>query len=158
MAEGSNQRNINVAHGTANAILLPLIVEYNALADSGKYYKIYNYIAKKPVRKEDFEPFEPLMLVEAIRELNDSLGIPATLGAVGVTEDKIDAMADDAIYGTTYNTVYIFFQKTMQYTQNNARLIASKLSSLKSCSILHASAIAVSRLTPMRTSRSVSIV
>ena len=84
----------NVPHGTANAIILPVIVEYNALADNGKYHKIYNYIAKTPVKKEDFDP---LMLVDAIRELNDSLGIPATLSAVGVTEDKIDAMADDAM-------------------------------------------------------------
>ena len=32
----------HVPHGVANAILLPTIVEYNALADCGKYLKIYN--------------------------------------------------------------------------------------------------------------------
>ena len=35
--------HFNVAHGVANAILLPTIVDYNALADHGKYRKIYNY-------------------------------------------------------------------------------------------------------------------
>ena len=37
----------HVAHGVANAILLPTIVEYNALADHGRYEKIYNYISKE---------------------------------------------------------------------------------------------------------------
>ena len=37
------------------------------------------------------------MLVDAIRALNNSLSIPANLTEVGVTEDKIDVMADDAM-------------------------------------------------------------
>lgn len=84
----------NVPHGVANAILLPTIVEYNALADTGKYLKLYNYIAREPMAKADFEPF---MLVDLLRELNEELGIPATLSDVGVTEDKLDQMADDAM-------------------------------------------------------------
>jgi len=84
----------NVPHGVANAILLPTIVEYNGLADNGKYVKIYNYISKTPMDASDFEPF---MLVEALEELNDSLGIPSGLAEVGVTEDKFDAMAEDAM-------------------------------------------------------------
>ena len=31
----------DVAHGVANAILLPAVVRYNALSDRGKYYDIY---------------------------------------------------------------------------------------------------------------------
>ena len=34
----------DVPHGVANAVLLPVIAEYNALADHGRYLKIYNYI------------------------------------------------------------------------------------------------------------------
>ena len=84
----------NVPHGVANAVLLPVIVEYNALADSGKYRKIYNYISKVPAYEEEFEPE---MLVNEIRALNASLGIPASLSEVGVTEDKIPLMAEDAM-------------------------------------------------------------
>ena len=84
----------NVPHGVANAILLPTIVEYNALADHGKYFNIYNYIAPLPAALEEFTPD---MLVDAIVELNDSLGIPDGLEEVGVTKDKFDAMADDAM-------------------------------------------------------------
>ncbi len=84
----------NVPHGVANAILLPTIVEYNALADTGKYLKIYNYIAKCPMYEDEFEPY---MLVELLSSLNSSLGIPSGLAEVGVTEDKFDAMAEDAM-------------------------------------------------------------
>ena len=84
----------NVAHGVANAILLPTIVDYNALADSGKYLKIYNYIARQPLTAEEFVPE---MLGDELRALNASLGIPGSLSEVGVTPDKFDAMADDAM-------------------------------------------------------------
>ena len=84
----------DVPHGVANAILLPTIVEYNGLADNGKYAKIYNYIAKCPMDAEEFEPF---MLVDLLEELNASLGIPAGLAEAGVTKDKFEVMADDAM-------------------------------------------------------------
>lgn len=84
----------NVPHGVANAILLPTIVEYNALADTGKYYKIYRYIAKAPVPEEVFEPD---MLVNEIKALNKELNIPASLSEAGVTDDKIGAMSEDAM-------------------------------------------------------------
>ena len=84
----------NVPHGVANAILLPTIVEYNMLADKGKYFKIYNYIAALPVASDEFTPD---MLVDEILELNEALGIPEGLSEAGVTKDKFDAMADDAM-------------------------------------------------------------
>lgn len=84
----------NVPHGVANAILLPTIVEYNMLADKGKYLNIYNYIAKLPAAPEEFTAD---MLVDELLDLNESLGIPAGLEEVGVTKDKFDAMADDAM-------------------------------------------------------------
>ena len=84
----------DVPHGVANAILLPTILDYNKLADKGKYKKIYEYVSE--THRSD-ESFTPDMLVDAIRALNDSLSIPATLAEVGVTEDKIDVMADDAM-------------------------------------------------------------
>lgn len=84
----------NVPHGVANAILLPTIVEYNALADQGKYFKIYNYISKTPAVESEFDP---LMLVALLVELNKQLGIPENLSQAGVSADKFDAMAEDAM-------------------------------------------------------------
>ena len=81
-------------HGVANAILLPTIVEYNALADHGRYEKIYNYISKE---KDPVIDFVPEMLVDEARDLLRDLGIPQHLADVGVTEDKIELMAADAM-------------------------------------------------------------
>ena len=100
----------DVPHGVANAVLLPVIAEYNALADHGRYLNIYNYISPIPACEDEFES---LMLVDAIRELNEDIGIPQDLTtAIRQTakrkdpakevsdeeiESKIDAMADDAM-------------------------------------------------------------
>lgn len=83
----------HIPHGVANAILLPTVMEYNALADHGRYEKIYSYLCpgEKP------EIFKPEMLVEELKSLNARLGIPSGLSQVGVTEDKILAMAEDAM-------------------------------------------------------------
>ncbi|MDR1621921.1 MAG: iron-containing alcohol dehydrogenase [Synergistaceae bacterium] len=85
----------NVPHGVANAILLPTILEYNALADNGRYEVIYNYI--KPKGKRLVGDFTPDVLLDEIKELCSSLGIPKNLTEVGVTADKIPAMAADAM-------------------------------------------------------------
>ena len=96
----------DVPHGVANAVLLPVVAEYNALADHGRYYKIYNYISEIPVYEDEFEP---MMLVDAIRSLCKAIGIPANLteainqaGKTGsisreTIEEKIEAMAADAM-------------------------------------------------------------
>ena len=83
----------HVAHGVANAVLLPTIMEFNALADQGRYAKIYTYITGKQAGSD----FVPMDCVAAIRQLNKDLGIPACLADVGVTEDKIPQMAIDAM-------------------------------------------------------------
>ena len=96
----------DVPHGVANAVVLPVIAEYNALADHGRYLTIYNDISPVPAYEEEFEP---LMLVDAIRELCEEIGIPANLteainnasktGPVSTEEieSKIEAMAVDAM-------------------------------------------------------------
>ena len=96
----------DVPHGVANAVLLPVIAEYNALADHGRYLTIYNDISPVPAYAEEFEP---MMLVDAIRELCGEIGIPANLteainnaGKTGPVsaeeiESKIEAMAVDAM-------------------------------------------------------------
>lgn len=96
----------DVPHGVANAVLLPVIVEYNTLADHGKYRIIYNDIS--PVQMNE-EEFKPAMLVDAIRKLCSDIGIPENLtiainnasknGIISKDEieSKIEAMAEDAM-------------------------------------------------------------
>ncbi|WP_294155278.1 iron-containing alcohol dehydrogenase [uncultured Selenomonas sp.] len=108
----------DVPHGVANAILLPTVMEFNALADDGKYENIYDYIALNP----SSEYFEPQDLVELLKELNESLGIPACLADVGVKTDNFDAMADDAMKSgniavnprtTTKKDILALYQKAL---------------------------------------------
>ncbi len=84
----------NVPHGVANAILLPTVLEYNALADNGRYEIIYDLI-KESKEKEYY--FDPYTLVREVKRLVNELGIPEGLSQVGVTEDKIPEMAADAM-------------------------------------------------------------
>ena len=83
----------HVAHGVANAVLMPTIFEFNALASDERYANIYQYITGKEAGPD----FVPQMLCDALRQLNVDLGIPACLADVGVTEDKIPQMAVDAM-------------------------------------------------------------
>lgn len=84
----------NVPHGVANAILLPAVVEYNMQEAAAKYPYIYDCICEKKVSKESFRPE---MLAAELRVLNDELGIPASLSAVGVDSSQFERMADDAM-------------------------------------------------------------
>lgn len=84
----------DVPHGLANAVLLPTVVEFNAVEDIGKYYEIYKRVAQIAVSKDSFTSS---MLVNELKAINESLGIPGSLKKVGVDERKFDAMADDAM-------------------------------------------------------------
>ena len=71
-----------------------MIAEYNALADHGRYLKIYNYISPIPAYEDEFEP---LMLVDAIRELNEDIGIPEDLTTAIRQAKKGEEISDEEI-------------------------------------------------------------
>lgn len=85
----------DVPHGVANAILLPTVVDFNKdAADPEKYRYIYGCISKDMGADINFTPD---MLATEIRMLNYELGILPTLNDIGVTSDKFEQMADDAM-------------------------------------------------------------
>lgn len=84
----------DVAHGVANAVLLPTVVDYNMTYANEKYKYIYDCICEKPLSDDTFTPE---MLAAEIRVLNDELGIPSSLSEVGVDSSLFDKMADDAM-------------------------------------------------------------
>lgn len=85
----------DVPHGVANAILLPTVVDFNKdAADPEKYRYIYGCISKDMGADINFTPD---MLATEIRMLNYELGILPTLSDIGVTSDKFEQMADDAM-------------------------------------------------------------
>ncbi|TCC62455.1 iron-containing alcohol dehydrogenase [Citrobacter braakii] len=109
----------HVPHGVANAILLPTVLEYNALADRGRYQTIYNYISQS---NENGSGFKPQMLVAEVRKLNKECGIPDSLSAVGVKAEKINEMAKDAMKSgnvlvnprqSTLNDIIELYHKTL---------------------------------------------
>ena len=84
-----------VAHGVANAILMPYIFDFNKYAAAdGRYEKIYNYISEE---KEPVKNFKPEMLVEELKSLNKCLGIPEHLSDAGVTDEHFESMTADAM-------------------------------------------------------------
>ena len=86
----------DVAHGVANAILLPVVVDFNKDdAPLEKYQYIYDCISSDG--KADPQTFTADMLAPEIKLLNHELQIPASLSEVGVDSSFFDAMADDAM-------------------------------------------------------------
>ena len=109
----------DVAHGIANAVLLPTALEYNALADKGRYAKVYSYVTGRAPGAD----FTPTRFVDEIRKLNIELGIPVGLEAVGVSADKIPVMAADTMINrgvlvnprsVTQNDIEALYHKAMK--------------------------------------------
>ena len=95
----------HIAHGRANAILLPYVIKYNAtkptkfvsfpkyeyfIADE-KYANLAKRIGLKCTTTE--EGVESL--IKAIQEMNEKLGIPSTLQDEGLNETEFIAKLDD---------------------------------------------------------------
>jgi alcohol dehydrogenase class IV len=85
----------NTAHGLANAVLLPYVVEYNIIGNPEKFAtiaQIMGYdIEGLPLREAG------QLAVEAIHQLNADVGIPNSLEALNIPSDKIPEMAKIAL-------------------------------------------------------------
>lgn len=82
----------HAAHGEANGALFCVVLEYNELADQGRYKKIYSYLEQEPK-----ESYHAGMLQDTVKKLLIDLKLPTRLLELGVEEDKIPAMAKDAM-------------------------------------------------------------
>jgi alcohol dehydrogenase len=85
----------NTAHGLANAVLLPYVVEYNIIGNPEKFAaiaQIMGYdIEGLPAREA------AQITVEAIHQLNADVGIPNSLEALNISSSKIPEMAKIAL-------------------------------------------------------------
>jgi len=85
----------NTAHGLANAVLLPYVVEYNIIGNPVKFAMIAQIMGYEteglPVRDA------AELAVEAIHQLNADVGIPAGLSGLNIPADKIPEMARIAL-------------------------------------------------------------
>jgi alcohol dehydrogenase class IV len=89
-----------IPHGVANAIMLPHVMEFNALACPLRMVEIAQAMGE-PVAGMSMagttEHEAALRAVAAVRRLEADIGIPPNLGALGVDRASIPEMAADAM-------------------------------------------------------------
>lgn len=82
----------HVAHGVANAALMPTILEYNKIGDrEGRYAKVYECVTGKRAGAD----FDPQMTVDAIIDLNKAIGIPTGILAAAQERNPNDNITAD---------------------------------------------------------------
>jgi len=85
----------NTAHGLANAVLLPYVVEYNIIGCPEKFAMIAQMMGYEtegmPLREA------AQLAVEAIHQLNADVGIPNSLTALNIPTNRIPEMAKIAL-------------------------------------------------------------
>ncbi|MBU4278159.1 MAG: iron-containing alcohol dehydrogenase [Proteobacteria bacterium] len=78
----------DLPHGTANAVLLPSVMQFNSLACPEKFRRISLLLGGDASASS---------VAEMLRQLNRDLGIPADLASLGVKDEAISDMAEDAM-------------------------------------------------------------
>lgn len=82
-------------HGLANAILLPHVLKFNGSVCSDLFRNMGNAMGLSMEGLTEEETIDEV--VEAVRMLSINLGIPQTLREIGVPEEMIPALANQAI-------------------------------------------------------------
>ncbi len=79
-------RRLNLHHGTLNAVFLPAVLRFNQGQCEDKYVRLRQAMGLAPGSD----------LAEAIAGMNRAIGLPAGLGAMGVTEEDIPGIVEYA--------------------------------------------------------------
>ena len=82
-----------VPHGVANAVLLPLVMEFNLIGNARRFGEIAAAMGEDTFGLTEMEAAR--LSVKAVRELSRDVGIPESFAAYGVTEKHLDAMVED---------------------------------------------------------------
>ncbi len=84
----------NLPHGVCNAVLLPVVCEFNAIANVKRFADIAVAMGENIDGLSDVEAAE--VAIAAIRRLSADVGIPAGLTELGVKEEDLKIMAENA--------------------------------------------------------------
>jgi 4-hydroxybutyrate dehydrogenase len=76
-------RQLNLHHGTLNAVLMPAVLRFNRGAIGAKWDRLAGFFGEAPD--------------VAVAKLNAAIGMPAGLAAMGVTEDMMRHVAEEAL-------------------------------------------------------------
>lgn len=82
-------------HGVANALLLPHVLKFNGVVCPDLYRNMGSSFGLDMSNTTDEEAIDKV--VEAVKELSRSLGIPQTLREIGVPQEMIPTLAKQAI-------------------------------------------------------------
>ena len=82
-------------HGVANAVLLPHIMAYNAEFTADKFRDIAKAMGVVGTESMSIEKARQAA-IDAVKQLNQDVGIPANLKAIGVKREDIPALAKAA--------------------------------------------------------------
>ncbi len=80
--------NFGIAHGTANSLMLPTVMRFNASSVGEKLVDAVRLLGFKVDSADE--------AADTMVQFSKDLGLPARLSEVGVTEDKLPQMAEDA--------------------------------------------------------------
>jgi 4-hydroxybutyrate dehydrogenase len=78
-------------HGTLNAVYLPAVLRFNEPAVGDKYERVAELMGL-PEREAN-----AVGVASAVGALNERLGIPKGLGAMGVKQEVVEQIADGAL-------------------------------------------------------------
>lgn len=84
-----------IPHGVVNAILLPEVMEYNIIGNTGKFAEIAAIFGERTEGLSEREAAE--RSVQAIRRLKRDIGITQTLADYGLEEKDLDLIATEAM-------------------------------------------------------------
>jgi len=84
----------NLPHGVCNAVLLPHVCEFNLIACPDRYARIAQLMG---INTESLTTSEAAFAaIDAIRALSASIGIPSSLSELGVKEQDLSVMSENA--------------------------------------------------------------
>ncbi len=83
----------NIAHGIANAIMLPLVMQFNLIANPPKFGDIAWAMGENIDGLSEMEAAR--MSVASVQELSDDVGIPTDLRKLGADPSLIEQMTEE---------------------------------------------------------------
>ena len=84
----------DIAHGVANALLLPYVMEYNKPAALKKFGDIARAMGVDIKGMSEEEAADAA--IEAVRKLSKAIGIPQKLHELGIKEEQLKQLSEDA--------------------------------------------------------------
>ena len=84
----------DIAHGVANALLLPYVMEYNKDAAKAKYEGIARAMGVNTKGMSEDEAADAA--IAAVKKLALAIGIPQHLRDIGIKEESLQQLSEDA--------------------------------------------------------------